>query len=272
MTPISACAPPGDQRKPVTTSSNTTSAPWARAAAAIEATRSGGSGTAPQAAPVGSRITQATSPRASSRSSAPSANGSTTLRWGLGGDPSGGRRSSGNATPGIASSCQPWKWPASLSTRLRPVKPRATRSASSVASVPLEVKRTRSALGTSATMRSAQSDCELAGGAEVLAQRRLPAHGLDDGRMRVAGDHRAVPRDVVEEAVAVEVPLVGALGARDAGRERILPARVVREAAREERQRALVRGLRARVGACVLGQGREGGAHAANATAGPARV
>ena len=170
VTPISACAPPGDQRKPVTTSSNTTSVPWARAAAAIAATRAGASGTAPQAAPVGSRITQATSPPASSASSAPSTNGSTTVRSGLGGDPTGAAGSTGSATPGLASSCQPWKWPASLSTRLRAVKPRATRSASSVASVPLDVKRTRSALGTSATMRSAQS-----ASSSLLAPRCMPS-------------------------------------------------------------------------------------------------
>ena len=112
----------------------------------------------------------------------------------------------------------------------------------------------------------------LAARAEVLTEARLPAHRLDDGGMRVAGDHRAVACHVVEDAVAVDVPLVGALGARDARGERILSAGIVREAAREELQRPLVLGLRARVGACVLREGGEGGAHAANATAGPARV
>ena len=188
VTPITACAPPGDQRKPVTTSSKTTSASAARAAAAMRATWAGASGTAPHAAPVGSRITQATSPRASSASSAPSANGSTTVRSGFGGDPLGGSRSTGSATPGLASSCQPWKCPASLSTRLRAVKPRATRSASSVASVPLEVKRTRSALGTSATMRSAQSASSTLLAPKCVPEPRLRAQRLDDGRMRVARD------------------------------------------------------------------------------------
>ena len=113
---------------------------------------------------------------------------------------------------------------------------------------------------------------ELALGAQMLPQPRLPPHGFDDGRVRVAGDHRAVPADVVEQAVPVQIPLVGALGARDARRERILPAGVVGEAAREQPERSFVGGLRARVGACVLGADRDSGAHAANATARPARM
>ena len=206
-------------------------------------------------------------------SSAPAANGSTTVRSGFGGEPTRRLAIDRQRHSGLASSCQPWKWPASLSTRLRPVKPRATRSASSVASVPLEVKRTRSALGT-------RRDDALGPGRLLLAARAevLPSAGLARARprRRPDGSGRRRARRAPSRSRARRWPsrshLYGALGARDAGRERILPARVVREAAREEPQRALVRGLRARIRARVLGQGREGGAHAANATAGPARV
>ena len=61
-------------------------------------------------------------------------------------------------------------------------------------------------------MRSAQSVCQLAGRAEVLAEAGLTAHGLDDRRMVTgAGYHRAVPADVVDDAMAVEVPMQGRL-------------------------------------------------------------
>ena len=69
-TPKAPCAPPGETRKPVTTSSRISSVP-ARSVAARSACRnSGRNGTCPKLAPVGSRITAATSPRASSRSTA----------------------------------------------------------------------------------------------------------------------------------------------------------------------------------------------------------
>ena len=45
-------------------------------------------------------------------------------------------------------SCQPWKWVRTRRIFVRPVAVRARRSASSVASVPEEVKRTFSAEGT----------------------------------------------------------------------------------------------------------------------------
>jgi len=43
-------------------------------------------------------------------------------------------------------------------------------------------------------------------------------HRFDHGRMAVAQDHRAPGADVVDVALAVGVPEVGALGARDEAR------------------------------------------------------
>ncbi len=113
---------------------------------------------------------------------------------------------------------------------------------------------------------------ELAARTEVHAEPGLPPHRLDDRGMRVPGDERAVAHHVVQEAMPVEIPLVGALGVRDARRERVLASGVVGEPAREQRQRALVGGLRSRIGARIFGERRERGAHPANATSGPARV
>ncbi len=51
----------------------------------------------------------------------------------------------------------PWKQPSNLRMYSRPVKPRATRMAATVASVPLETRRTFSTLGTVAHSSSASS-------------------------------------------------------------------------------------------------------------------
>ena len=54
-------------------------------------------------------------------------------------------------------SCQPWKCPLKRTIVGRPVNARASRTAISVASVPDDVKRTRSADGTSLWIAAAQA-------------------------------------------------------------------------------------------------------------------
>ena len=98
-------------------------------------------------------------------------------------------------------------------------------------SVPEFVKRTRSPHGTSDWIRSAHSTWSGMVVPEVGAERRRLDDGLDDGGMRVAEQERAVPDVVVDVPVAVDVPLVGALGARDVGGERQRVPHVVAERA-----------------------------------------
>src|SRR5439155_1639417 len=54
----------------------------------------------------------------------------------------------------------------------------------------------------------------LVAGAVMRALERLLAHGVADGGRIVAEEQRAVSHPVVDVAVAVDVPLVGAVGAR----------------------------------------------------------
>ena len=77
--------------------------------------------------------------------------------------PAGTPPSKCDMAPAVTPSCQPWKWPTKRTTFGLPVKARARRSASCVASVPEAVKRTRSAQGTSRLTSSAHrtsSSCE----------------------------------------------------------------------------------------------------------------
>ena len=78
------------------------------------------------------------------------------------------------------------------------------------------------------------------------AFRRLLEDGLEDRGMVVAEDHRAVAAPPIDVAVAVDVPLVGAIGAHDVERERREDAPVVGGAARHHLQRALVQRFRFR--------------------------
>ena len=80
------------------------------------------------------------------------------------GTPEGSRGAPAGPSPATTESPHPWKCSAILATMSRPVAARASRSASMVASVPDEVKRTRSTEGTAAAIRSAHS-----------TSRRLPA-------------------------------------------------------------------------------------------------
>ena len=178
----------------------------------MDATRSGGSGTAPQAAPVGSRITQATSPRASSASSAPAANGSATREIGLGGEPSGAAGSTGSDDAGARVVVPAMEVAGELDHAV------AAREAARHAQG--EQRRLGAAGGEAHALgrRHERHDALgpgrllLAAGAEMQAPAGLAAHGLDHVGMGVAGDERAVPRHVVDETVPVEIPLVCALG------------------------------------------------------------
>jgi hypothetical protein len=100
----------------------------------------------------------ATSPaRSTSASTAASAGMTATEPEISSGSPAVSGVSKGGSAPRAAWSCQPWKCPASFTILLRPVTARASRRASSDASVPLEVNRTRSAEGTRRITASAQS-------------------------------------------------------------------------------------------------------------------
>jgi len=68
-----------------------------------------------------------------------------------------------------------------------------------------------SMLGTSARMRFGQFHLALGRRAKREAVQRGLLHGLQHGRVAVAQDHRAPGADVVDVALAVGVPEVGAL-------------------------------------------------------------
>ncbi len=74
----------------------------------------------------------------------------------LAGTPAEAGISNGSFTAATNMSCTPWKWLSNLMMLSRPVKARATRTASEVVSVPVSVKRTRSAPGTIERISSAQ--------------------------------------------------------------------------------------------------------------------
>src|SRR5438445_566903 len=74
---------------------------------------------------------------------------------------------------------------------------------------------------------------ELVRGAPVRAERRLALHRLDERRMRMAEEQRAVAAEVVDVLVAVDVPLARAGSARDVDRIGGSRTRIVREARRQ---------------------------------------
>ena len=78
-------------------------------------------------------------------------------------------------------------------------------------------------------------DFQLMRCAVVRPALELPGDGLLDGRVVVAQQQRAVAEDVIDEAVAVDVPFVRALRALDVDRERLEVADVVRDAIGQER-------------------------------------
>ncbi len=68
----------------------------------------------------------------------------------------------------------------------------------------------------------------------MRAERRLALHRLDERRMRMAEEQRAVSAEVVDVLVAVDVPLARTGGARDVDRIRGSGARVVRQSRRKD--------------------------------------
>ncbi len=87
----------------------------------------------------------------------------------------------------------------------RPVKPRASRIALMVASVPELTSRSRSTGGDAADDLGGQLGLRRRRRAERQAVGGGPLHGLDDGRVGVAEDHRPPRAHQVDVAVAVGV-------------------------------------------------------------------
>ena len=105
-----------------------------------------------------------------------------------------------------------------LQVRSRPVKPRASRMALMVASVPELTRRTISMEGTASADGLGQLDFALGGRAEAGAACQRLLDRRDDLGMAVAQEQRPPGADVVDVLVAVGVPDVRALAAHDEGR------------------------------------------------------
>ena len=159
VTPSAACAPPGDTRNPVTTSSKISTVPLAVLSSRSRRRKSGRIGIRPKLAPVGSMMTAAISRCCSKIAVTPAASfgsASSTSSATPASTPVVGLPSKWFVYPLLMWSCQPWKCPRNRNSFVRPVAARANRNAISVASVPEDVNRTRSALGTMLHTRSAQ--------------------------------------------------------------------------------------------------------------------
>ena len=155
-------------------------------------------------------------------------------------------------------SCQPWKWPLKRSSTSRPVKARASRTAISVASVPEEVKRSRSADGTRRWMARAQAISRGWLAPNWVPSPAASAHRGGDARMAMAEDQRAVAAVEVDVAVAVDVPFVRPGGAGDIDAVGIDMAGVVGDAAGQQDRRGLAGQLaRARRALAIGGTMRE---------------
>ena len=87
----------------------------------------------------------------------------------------------------------------------RPVKPRASRIALMVASVPELTIRSRSTGATRSMISAASSVSDGVGAPKRQPVGGDPLHRLDDGRVGVAEDHRPPRADQVDVAVAVGV-------------------------------------------------------------------
>ena len=92
------------------------------------------------------------------------------------------------------------------------MKPRASRTAFAVASVPDEQKRTFSTDGTAATISSASSVSYSVGVPYDVPRSAARWIASTTAGMRVTGDHRPPRQHVVEVAVPVDVGEVRALG------------------------------------------------------------
>ena len=147
-------------------------------------------------------------------------------------------------TATITPSWCPWYEPKIFRIVSRPLRPRAIRIASIVASEPEFVKRhlgrpKRRASSSATTIPSS------VGAAKCVPSRTRSEIAFDDRRMRVAHDHRAEAVVEVPELAAVDVPDRRSLAALDVDRPRV--ARVVRgrDAERHHVARALEHALRA---------------------------
>ena len=85
------------------------------------------------------------------------------------------------------------------------MKPRASRMALIVASVPLETRRTCSTGSTRATISSASSTSFSEGVPKEKPRADGLADGLEHARVRVAEDHRPPAADQVDVLAAVDV-------------------------------------------------------------------
>jgi len=94
---------------------------------------------------------------------------------------------------------------------------------------------------------------ELVAGTIVRPEIHLPLHGLDDGGMRMAEQHRAVTTEVIHVLVAIDVPFARPHGTRDVNRIRVEVARIVRDAARQHLACPFVEGRRASGAGLVVG-------------------
>ncbi len=104
-----------------------------------------------------------------------------------------------------SASVAPWKLPAKVTMRSRPVTPRARRIAVLVASVPEFISRTRSQLGTRSRDRLGQLHLARRRGAVRRPVGRGGRHRRRDRRMGVSEDHGAVALDEVEVGRAFDV-------------------------------------------------------------------
>jgi hypothetical protein len=95
------------------------------------------------------------------------------------------------------------------------VKPRATRMADMVASVPEFTRRTISMDGTASQMASASSISCAGGRAEAGADGERAFERLENRRVAMAQQQRAPGADVIDVLVAIDVEDVGPLAARD---------------------------------------------------------
>ena len=216
------------------TSSKMRSVPWRRVTSRRPARNPGRSGSRAHEPPLGSRITAATSPRCrrmrstSSRSLAarhhraePEARREPDRRRHV-----EGRREAGHelVAPAVEMALEaedrraarvgarhPAGQHVGLGARVREAHPLAARHQRLDLLGPLDLERVVVA--------------------EVGAERRRLDDGLDDRGVGVAEEEGAVPEVVVDVPVAVDVPLVGALGPRDVGGERQRVPHVVAEGA-----------------------------------------
>ena len=116
----------------------------------------------------------------------------------------------------------PWKLPANVTMRSRPVTPRASRTAVLVASVPEFIRRTRSQLGTRSLIASASFISRGVGAPYDVPSTGRGTEGGGDRGMGVTEDDRPVALHEVEVGGALDV---GDRGARLPARRRTVRRR-----------------------------------------------